>query len=89
MAKRNSMMKLTDLPQEELMQMMKEYGAKNSRTVRSSRAYLRRIGLNISRTGELILPDRKYNLGPTGPIPQVFNKPQDILAVKRASPRAE
>lgn len=40
------------LTKEEYLSMMKEYGAKRSRTVRTSRKYLRSLGIVLDRNGK-------------------------------------
>lgn len=38
----------------EMLLMMKKYGAEKAKTVRSSRKYLRSLGLVLNRNGEII-----------------------------------
>ncbi len=42
---------LNDLPIEEVRRLMAEYASRHSRSVRSSRSYLRKMGMNINRKG--------------------------------------
>ncbi|HRF69146.1 MAG TPA: hypothetical protein PK430_07960 [Muribaculum sp.] len=57
MASRPSNIKISDLPVEVVLQLMKDYGKTKSRTLRTSRTYLRSIGMNISSTGKILYPD--------------------------------
>ncbi len=44
---------------EEYMEAIKEYGEKTSKTVRSSRRFLRSVGLNIDNRGNIISSNKK------------------------------
>ena len=46
--------RITDVPVDELQRMMGEYGRQKSKTVRSSRKYLRSIGMVIKTDGTVI-----------------------------------
>lgn len=46
--------RITDIPQDELEKMMIEYGKKHSATVRSSRRFLRSLGMKIDSRGYII-----------------------------------
>lgn len=46
--------RITDVPVDELKRMMAEYGRQKSKTVRSSRKYLRSIGMVIKTDGTVI-----------------------------------
>ena len=46
--------RMTDIPQEELVEMMTEYGKKHSTSVRSARKYLRSLGMTINNRGVLL-----------------------------------
>ena len=46
--------RMTDIPQDELVRMMTEYGKKHSSSVRSARRYLRSLGMKIDSRGAII-----------------------------------
>ena len=46
-------LRITDIPYEELKKNMAAYGKKQAATVRSSRRYLRSVGLNINKDGSI------------------------------------
>ncbi len=47
--------RLSDIPLSELKQKMEEYGKKHSMTVRSSRKFLRNLGMNIDHDGQIVI----------------------------------
>lgn len=47
--------RITDVPVDELQRMMAEYGHQKSKTVRSSRKYLRSIGMVIKSDGTVVI----------------------------------
>lgn len=47
--------RITDIPQEEQIRMMAEYGKKHSASVRSARKYLRSLGMKINSRGVIIM----------------------------------
>lgn len=47
--------RITDVPVDELQRMMGEYGRQKSKTVRSSRKYLRSIGMVIKSDGTVVI----------------------------------
>ncbi len=49
--KKTSYTRISDIPIEELNEMMIAYGKAKSRTVRTSRAYLRSLGMDVSSKG--------------------------------------
>ena len=49
--KKNTYSSISEIPKHELESMMAEYGKKKAQTVRSARAYLRRIGVPFNSKG--------------------------------------
>ena len=49
---------MSDIPQDELESMMIAYGRRQARTVRTARAFLRRIGVPVDRRG--IIDESKF-----------------------------
>lgn len=47
--------RMTDIPLDELERMMIEYGKKQASSVRSSRKFLRSLGMKIDRRGYIII----------------------------------
>lgn len=52
--------RMSDLPDEEVLRLMQEYGRKKSRNKSSSRSYLRRIGMDILPSGEVLYPEVSF-----------------------------
>lgn len=48
--------RISDIPHEELMARMKEYGKKKAASTRSARIFLRQVGMNIDRNGKVVIP---------------------------------
>ncbi len=48
--------RISDIPLIELERMLSEYGDKKANSVRSSRIYLRSLGMDIKNDGRLIRP---------------------------------
>lgn len=46
-------LRITDIPYNELKKNMAAYGKKQSASVRTSRRYLRSVGMNIKRNGTI------------------------------------
>ncbi len=49
-----SKIRITDLPSKVVQENMQAYGRKHSYSLRSSRKYLRSVGMNIKRDGTII-----------------------------------
>lgn len=47
---------ISDIPAEELKNMMIAYGQEKARTVKSARAFLRSIGFDVNNKGVITLP---------------------------------
>ncbi len=53
--KKTGYSKITDIPKSELENLLAVYGKEKSRTLRTSRAYLRSLGMQINTKGEAMI----------------------------------